>query len=204
MTCMSFYPRSATVRAETDCTMLEMLRNVLDIMQRNKNFRAQLDQTYRAARSRFPPARRSRSSPSSRTISSTICANRVELLRFSPGQVICRQGDPADSFYLVRIGFVKVSENASRRRDGPRVSLAWRLFRRDRPARRRSAHGDLRGARSRRSGAHLRRRFCRMIEQFPEVRHGLETVAHERTQDEPRAARPWCAACRSSIFLHRD
>jgi len=26
MTCMSLYPRSATVRAETDCTMLEMLR----------------------------------------------------------------------------------------------------------------------------------------------------------------------------------
>src|SRR5580658_2908842 len=32
MTCMSLYPRSATVRAQTDCTMLEMLRNVLDIM----------------------------------------------------------------------------------------------------------------------------------------------------------------------------
>ena len=47
MTCMSLYPRSATVRAETDCTMLEMLRNVLDIMQRNKNFRAQLDESYR-------------------------------------------------------------------------------------------------------------------------------------------------------------
>ena len=36
MTCMSLYPRSATVRAATDCTMYEMLRNVLDIMQRNK------------------------------------------------------------------------------------------------------------------------------------------------------------------------
>ena len=47
MTCMSFYPRSATVRAETDCTMLEMLRNVLDILQRNKTFRAQMDETYR-------------------------------------------------------------------------------------------------------------------------------------------------------------
>jgi Fe-S-cluster-containing hydrogenase component 2 len=35
----------------------------------------------------------------------------VELLRFAPGHVICRQGDPADSFYLVRIGFVKVSEH---------------------------------------------------------------------------------------------
>ncbi|MCI0538241.1 MAG: 2Fe-2S iron-sulfur cluster-binding protein, partial [Verrucomicrobiales bacterium] len=47
MTCLSFYPRSATVRALTDCTMLEMLRNVLDILQKNKNFKAQLDRTYR-------------------------------------------------------------------------------------------------------------------------------------------------------------
>src|SRR5262249_14452306 len=36
MTCMSLYPRSATVCAATDCVMLEMLRNVLDIIQRNK------------------------------------------------------------------------------------------------------------------------------------------------------------------------
>ncbi len=39
MTCMSLYPRSATVRAATDCVMLEMLRNVLDIIQRNKTLK---------------------------------------------------------------------------------------------------------------------------------------------------------------------
>ena len=44
---MNYYPRSATVRAETDCTMLEMLRNVLDVLQKSKAFRAQLDETYR-------------------------------------------------------------------------------------------------------------------------------------------------------------
>src|SRR5689334_12128486 len=47
MTCMNFYPRSATVRAESDVVAFEMLRNVLDIMLKNKTFRAQLDQTYR-------------------------------------------------------------------------------------------------------------------------------------------------------------
>ena len=45
MSCMSFYPRSATVRAVTDVVVLEMLRNVLDVLQKNKTFRAQLDQT---------------------------------------------------------------------------------------------------------------------------------------------------------------
>jgi CRP-like cAMP-binding protein len=43
---------------------------------------------------------------------------RVELVRLNPGQVVFRQGDPADHFYLVRIGFVKVSQN---RHGGERV-----------------------------------------------------------------------------------
>ncbi len=47
MTCISLYPRSATVRAATDCVMFEMLRNVLDIIQRNKTLKAQLDANYR-------------------------------------------------------------------------------------------------------------------------------------------------------------
>ena len=38
---------------------------------------------------------------------------RVSLLRCEPGQVIFRQGDPAsDGLYLIRTGFVKVSESA--------------------------------------------------------------------------------------------
>ena len=47
MTCMSFYPRSATVRAAEDVTVLEMLRNVLYILQRNKKSKELLDQVYR-------------------------------------------------------------------------------------------------------------------------------------------------------------
>ncbi len=34
----------------------------------------------------------------------------VELQRFGKGDVICRQGDLADSFYLIRTGFIKVTE----------------------------------------------------------------------------------------------
>jgi CRP-like cAMP-binding protein len=37
-------------------------------------------------------------------------AARVELVRLSKGDVICRQGEIADAFYLVRIGFVKITE----------------------------------------------------------------------------------------------
>ena len=62
MTCMSLYPRSATVRAATDCTMYEMLRNVLDIMQRNKNVKGQLDDELSAARAGGSSARACRCS----------------------------------------------------------------------------------------------------------------------------------------------
>ncbi len=120
MTCMSYYPRSATVRAKTDCTMLEMLRNVLDVMQRNKTFREQLDRNYRkrALDSHL------RSVPLLAPLTPDFIdhlRDRVELLRFTPGQVICSQGEPADSFYLVRLGFVKVAQH----RPGGDLILAY-------------------------------------------------------------------------------
>src|SRR5581483_7057788 len=109
MTCMNFYPRSATVRAETDVVAYEMLRNVLDIMLKNKTFRAQIDASYR----RRALENHLRGVPMFADLSPDFIEHlreRVELLRFAPGQIIARQGDPADSFYLIRIGFVKVSE----------------------------------------------------------------------------------------------
>jgi len=35
---------------------------------------------------------------------------RVELVEFPKGSVICRQGEVADAFYLIRLGFVKVTQ----------------------------------------------------------------------------------------------
>jgi CRP-like cAMP-binding protein/Pyruvate/2-oxoacid:ferredoxin oxidoreductase delta subunit len=110
MTCMSFHPRSATVRANTTVVVLEMLRNVLDILQKNKTFRAELDRQYRQ--------RALQTHLKSVPVFATMPADfvdylrdRVELLRYSPGEVIVRQGEVADAFYLVRLGFVKVSEH---------------------------------------------------------------------------------------------
>jgi CRP-like cAMP-binding protein/Fe-S-cluster-containing hydrogenase component 2 len=109
MTCMSFYPRSATVRAKTDCVVLEMLRNVLDVLQKNKTFRAQIERNYRER----ALANHLRSVPFFAELDEDFIAHlqqRVELIRFAPGQVITEEGAPADAFYLVRIGFVKVSQ----------------------------------------------------------------------------------------------
>src|SRR6202161_3804988 len=181
MTCMSLYPRSATVRAETDCTMLEMLRNVLDIMQRNKNFRAQLEKSYRQR----ALASHLRAVPVFAELTNEFISSlreRVELVRYSPGQVICRQGDPADSFYLVRIGFVKVSQA----HPGGDMVLAY-LSRGDYFGETGLLAGDIRTATCTaldhvelvRIGAED---FNRMMAQFPAVRQKLETVEHERAQ----------------------
>jgi CRP-like cAMP-binding protein/Fe-S-cluster-containing hydrogenase component 2 len=120
MTCMSFYPRSATVRAKTETVMLEMLRNVLDVMQKNKTFRAQLEANYRGR----ALSTHLRSVPMFAGLSEDfidLLRERVELVRYAPGQVICHEGEPADSFYLIRIGFVRVAQT----RMGEEMVLAY-------------------------------------------------------------------------------
>ena len=181
MTCMSLYPRSATVRAETNCTALEMLRNVLDIMQRNKTFRARLDQSYRqrALDSHL------RAVPVFAELTDEFIAGlreRVELLRFTPGQVICRQGESADSFYLVRIGFVKVSQTHA----GGEMVLAY-LSRGEYFGETALLEDTVRSATCT-ALDHVEvvrisaEDFASMTRQFPGVRQKLERVGQERVQ----------------------
>ncbi len=188
MTCMSLYPRSATVQAATDCVMLEMLRNVLDIMQRNKTLKAQLDANYR----RRALEDHLRSVPMFASLTPEFIdtlRDRVELIRYNKGDVIVRQGDLADAFYLVRIGFVKVTEKHS---DGELV-LAY--------LGRGGYFGEMgllgEGRRTATCTAldHVEvvrihaDDFHRMMQQFPDVRRQLETVASRHTeQNQQRAA----------------
>ena len=179
MTCMNFYPRSATVRAESDVVAYEMLRNVLDIMLKNKTFRAQVDQNYR----KRALENHLRGVPMFADLSPDFIEHlkqSVELLRFLPGQAIAKQGDAADSFYLVRIGFVKISENYP----GGELVLAY-LSRGDYFGEIGLLGGGVRTATCtaldhvevvRVSGDDFRQ----MVERFPNVRRGLEAVAEER------------------------
>jgi CRP-like cAMP-binding protein/Fe-S-cluster-containing hydrogenase component 2 len=114
MTCMNSYPRSATVRAAEDCTVLELLRSVLYIMQRSRTYRAVLERNYRERAinnhlSSVPIfAGLRRDSAEFDTFVESL-RPKVRLVRADPGDVIVRQGDNADDgFYMVRTGFVKV------------------------------------------------------------------------------------------------
>ena len=114
---MSFYPRSATVRAAEDCTVLEMLRNVLYVMQRSPSFRHVLETKYRErainAHLRSVPLFAPLRADEDRFRQVVdLLRQRVTLRRCEPGEVIFRQGAPAiDGFYLVRMGFVKVTQS---------------------------------------------------------------------------------------------
>ena len=181
MTCMNRYPRSATVRATTACVMLEMLKNVLEIVQRNKTLRAQIEDNYR----RRALDDHLRTVPMFAGLSQDFIdglRSKVDLVRYSKGEIICRQNDLADSFYLVRIGFVKVTEShpggelvlaylgrgnyfgeIGLLRDGRRTATVTALD-----------HVEL----VRISGDD----FQEMVQRFPEIRTSLEAVAQERLE----------------------
>ena len=182
MSCMSFYPRSATVRATTDCVALEMLRNVLDVLQKNKTFRAQLDRKYRerALETHL------RSVPLMRSLTSGFIDHlreRIDLIRYAPGEVIFKQGDEADAFYLVRLGFVKVTENYP----GGELVLGYLS--------KGNYFGEIgllgAGKRTATCSAldHVEvvritaADFTAMIEEFPEIRAQLTLEARERVQE---------------------
>jgi CRP-like cAMP-binding protein len=109
MTCLDFYPRSATVRALEDTVVVEMLRPVLQILRRSRSFRAHLDRVYRER----SLEEHLRTIPLLADVSPDFVdrlRGAVELVRYEPGQVVYEQGSVADAFYLVRIGFVKVTQ----------------------------------------------------------------------------------------------
>lgn len=129
MTCRTFQPRSATVQAREDCVMVEMLRVILDMLMGSRevdavtkaatkvkvptfkgtSFKAEIDKKYRER----SLDHHLRSVPLFASVDETFLAllkQKVELVTFGKSQVICKQGDPADAFYLIRSGMVKVSE----------------------------------------------------------------------------------------------
>jgi CRP-like cAMP-binding protein len=156
-----------------------MLRNVLDIMMKNKTFRAQIDQNYR----KRALETHLRGVPMFADLAPDFIEHlkeSVELVRYAPGQVIAQQGEAADCFYLVRIGFVKISEQYP----GGELVLAY-LSRGDYFGEIGLLGGGMRTATCtaldhvevvKISGDDFRE----MVERFPSVRTGLEAVAAER------------------------
>lgn len=112
MSCLNLAPRSATVRTKTPCVMLEMLRNMYEVLQRGETFRERMEANYReralAGHLRNVPL--FESLPPEAIEELCDCA---ELESFAAGEPIVREGDPSDSLYIIRLGQVKVTQGAA-------------------------------------------------------------------------------------------
>jgi CRP-like cAMP-binding protein/NAD-dependent dihydropyrimidine dehydrogenase PreA subunit len=124
MACLSGTPRTADVLSLEVGEVWELRRNVLDRMMRSPSQRKRFEQLYR-----------------DRALTTTLCTSELflglgdeysvlidflkPLLKFvcvSPGQLIMRQGELADCFYLIRLGHVRVGFN----RYGREVTYLYR------------------------------------------------------------------------------
>jgi CRP-like cAMP-binding protein/Fe-S-cluster-containing hydrogenase component 2 len=131
MTCRTYQPRAATVVAAEDCVLVEVLRVVLDMLVgtreiaaeakstarlvkaptfKGTSFKAEMDRKYRerSLESHL------RSVPLFAGLDADFIERlkaNAELVSCSKGQVICRQGEAADAFYLIRMGLVRVAQS---------------------------------------------------------------------------------------------
>ncbi len=113
MTCMNSYPRSATVVANEESEVLEIRRNVLYMLQRNETSRRLLDTAYReralVGQLQKIPFLGSLN-PQDRTLAADFLKDRVDLIAVEPGQTIFEQDEIAKDLYVVKLGFVKVTQ----------------------------------------------------------------------------------------------
>jgi len=113
MSCLNHYPRSATVVALEETELLEIRRNVLHMLQRHESSRRILDDAYRGrslARELRQLSMFSGLSEEERARCAAMLRDRADIVRVDRGQPIFRQGDLAQDFFKVRLGFVKVSQ----------------------------------------------------------------------------------------------
>lgn len=111
MSCMNRAPRSATVVAEQDCYMLEILRNVLDMLQKDAAYKKKMDATYRK-RIMETHVRRLSVFEALTDQQFESLKEKIELVEFESGETLFEEGDDSDSFFIIRSGLVKVIKNA--------------------------------------------------------------------------------------------
>ena len=104
------WPQSVTARTATDCTLVQIRLPALQAMKKQSvELKKRLDALYRE-RTLF---RQLQTTPLFAGIDDPFIkelTERVELISCSPDDVITNQGEPADALYVVRSGFLRLSQ----------------------------------------------------------------------------------------------
>lgn len=112
--CINFYPHEATVRAEQDCVVLEMLRSVIDSVRLLGNAGERMAAAYRDNAIRTQLALASLFNDLDDDQMNRLAAACDLLTPESPGvrkSVVYAEGDVADALYLVRAGNVRLARS---------------------------------------------------------------------------------------------
>lgn len=108
---MSGWPQSVTARCLTDCKLVQIRVPALRMMKRkSRALSDRLDGIYR----RRSLAAQLKTTPLFADCSEAFLAEleaTVELVSCEPGEALVRQGEPVDALYLVRSGFLKLSQH---------------------------------------------------------------------------------------------
>ncbi len=112
MSCLYRTPRSATVVARRDCYAIEILRNILDQIQKDPAYKARSDEVYKKRVLDLHLRKLSLFSDLNDDEFAEI-RESVDLVSFEPGTLICDEGERSDSLYIVRSGLVKIVKNIS-------------------------------------------------------------------------------------------
>ena len=111
MSCINRAPRSATVVADEACYMLEMLRNVLDMLHSDPTYKVRMDAVY-TQRVLENHIRRLSIFEELNDAEFAKLRSGIELIEVPTGGLIFEQFDSPDAFYVIRSGLVKVVANA--------------------------------------------------------------------------------------------
>lgn len=109
MSCLQLSPRSATVVAESGCVMIEILRNMYEVLLRSKTFKEQMDRVYRE-RALDNHLRNVWLFEGMSAELIDLLKSEVELVSFDAGKAIFNEGDAPDSMYMIRRGQVSVNK----------------------------------------------------------------------------------------------
>jgi CRP-like cAMP-binding protein len=187
MTCLNLYPRSATVRALTDCSMIEMSRNILAILIKSPKYKARIDASYkeRTLNSHLNSVPLFRGLPDEFVKE---LRDHAELISFDPGQTICKQGEVADSFYMIRIGHVTVMQTFPGGDLVRRYLARGQFFGEIGLLRQRERTATCKAADYVEVVRILKNDFDRIVERFPAVAEELNKVAESRLQSDQQEA----------------
>jgi len=123
-TCINFYPREATVRAEERCVVVEMLRSVLDTIRDAGGAAARVNEAYEASairnQLRLSTLLRDLEEEEVEALAATATLLDPDSDQVKNG-VLYAEGDPADAVFLVRAGTIQLSQQ----RDGNERILTY-------------------------------------------------------------------------------